>query len=86
MLDLSLEYIARMCGGRLSANSNPQQQINDVVIDSRNINSNTSPLFVAIIGQQQDGHSFVESACQNGCKAFLLMSYVILRMAIIFLI
>ncbi len=72
MIELSLEYIARMCKGKLSANANPQQLINDVVIDSRKINSNASVLFVAIIGENQDGHSFVDSAHKKGCCAFIV--------------
>lgn len=44
-------------------------QIDDIVYDSRKAKENT--LFVCLSGANVDGHSFAQSAYQNGCRFFL---------------
>ncbi len=48
---------------------NENDRINDVVIDSRCANEKN--VFVAIIGENLDGHRFMESAYKNGCRTFI---------------
>ena len=43
--------------------------INDIIIDSRKATKDS--LFVAIIGENLDGHDFIEAAYKNGCKTFI---------------
>lgn len=43
--------------------------INDIVIDSRKANKDN--VFVAIIGESLDGHNFMQSAYENGCRTFI---------------
>ncbi|WP_195939881.1 UDP-N-acetylmuramoyl-tripeptide--D-alanyl-D-alanine ligase [Romboutsia sp. 1001713B170131_170501_G6] len=43
--------------------------IEDIVIDSRNANDKN--VFVAIVGENLDGHKFMSSAYENGCKTFI---------------
>ena len=48
---------------------NENDRIDDVVIDSRCANEKN--VFVAIIGENLDGHRFMESAYKNGCRTFI---------------
>ena len=48
---------------------NENDRIDDVVIDSRCANEKN--VFVAIIGENLDGHRFMESAYENGCRTFI---------------
>lgn len=43
--------------------------INNVVIDSRK--AKLGDVFIAIIGENLDGHKFINSAYENGCKTFI---------------
>ena len=45
------------------------ENIKDVVIDSRKANKDS--VFVAVIGENLDGHQFMQSAYENGCKTFI---------------
>lgn len=44
--------------------------IEGIVIDSRKANKNNA--FVAIIGENLDGHNFIQSAYDNGCRTFII--------------
>ena len=48
---------------------NESDLIIDVVIDSRKANKDN--VFVAVIGENLDGHKFMQSAYENGCKTFI---------------
>jgi UDP-N-acetylmuramoyl-tripeptide--D-alanyl-D-alanine ligase len=48
---------------------NENDRIDDVVIDSRCANEKN--VFVAIIGENLDGHRFMEPAYKNGCRTFI---------------
>ena len=48
---------------------NEDNSIDEVVIDSRKANENN--LFVAIIGENLDGHNFMQAAYEKGCKNFI---------------
>ena len=43
--------------------------VNDIVIDSRKANKDNA--FVAIIGENLDGHNFINSAINQGCKTII---------------
>lgn len=68
-MKLSLAQIAHMCGGDLSLASNPDIIIDNVSIDSRNIEPNG--LFVALKGEKYDGHDFIAAVLNNGAVAAL---------------
>lgn len=44
--------------------------IEKIVIDSREVNNNS--LFIAIIGENQDGHQYLEDAVKNGAAALIV--------------
>ena len=69
-MKLSLAAIAHMCNGELSIGSTPELMLNKVVIDSRKIQDNT--LFVAIIGDNKDGHSYVPTVISSHNNAAIV--------------
>lgn len=61
------ELVLATDGNLITGNEN--DRVNDVVIDSRKANENN--VFVAIIGENLDGHTFMQSAYENGCRTFI---------------
>ncbi len=61
------ELVLASDGKLLSGNEN--DCIYDIVIDSRKASKEN--VFVAIIGENLDGHKFINSAYKNGCKTFI---------------
>jgi UDP-N-acetylmuramoyl-tripeptide--D-alanyl-D-alanine ligase len=75
MKNISLKEIkkaasADLIRGELNIN------IKKIKIDSRKIE--TGDLFIAIIGENQDGHNFVESAVENGASAVIVDRVIVL--------
>lgn len=66
---LSIEEVVNACKGNLISKSKEVESINELVIDSRLANKNNA--FFAIIGESLDGHKFINSAIENGCKTIL---------------
>ena len=68
MNSLTLSEQVSATNGRLVF-GNESDCIIDVVIDSRKANKDN--VFVAVIGENLDGHKFMQSAYENGCKTFI---------------
>jgi UDP-N-acetylmuramoyl-tripeptide--D-alanyl-D-alanine ligase len=66
MNKLLLSEIAKAVSGKAFG----ECEIKDISIDSRQINKDT--LYVAIIGERFDGHTFCKSAQDNGAVAFMV--------------
>lgn len=66
MNKLYLSEIAKAVNGKVFG----ECEVTDISIDSRNINDKS--LYVAIIGERFDGHSFVKSAVDNGAVAVMV--------------
>lgn len=49
---------------------NVETEIDDVVYDSRKAGENNA--FICIIGAVTDGHDYIKSAIENGCKVFVI--------------
>lgn len=62
-MQLSLNQIAIMCEGELSAGSDGSRVITNVVIDSREVADGS--LFVAIVGENNDGHKYALDCLSN---------------------
>lgn len=69
MKNLLISDIIRYTDGSLVKNDS-FESIDSIVIDSRQAGKNS--LFVAIIGENQDGHIYIDSAYKNGCRHFLV--------------
>ena len=66
MEEITLKDMATMCGGRL-LNGNPDQKTRGVSIDSRTVREGEA--FLALKGENFDGHDFVEPAIKKGAAA-----------------
>ena len=69
MKQITMKQAAKGAQGQLAFGSG-ERQISSVVIDSRQ--ADETALFVAIKGENQDGHIFADAAAKLGCRAFLL--------------
>lgn len=64
------ELLQALSGELLEHNLPNDLEIDEVVIDSRK--TPKSGLFIAIKGEKNDGHDFLEQATANGCKAAIV--------------
>ena len=69
MEELSIKKIREAVGGKI-VQGNPEAKIKNVCIDSRILKE--EDLFIAIIGERFDGHSFIEEAVNKGAKAVIV--------------
>jgi UDP-N-acetylmuramoyl-tripeptide--D-alanyl-D-alanine ligase len=69
MEERSLNFIAESCGGRL-INADPKGLARSISTDSRNVQP--GDLFVALPGENFDGHHFLADVCAKGAVAALV--------------
>ena len=66
---LKASEISKMIGGTI-IRGDTENYVEEVVIDSREAKEKS--LFVALKGEQTDGHRFIESAYDNGARTFII--------------
>lgn len=64
---IDAEYVAHSCGGKVLGEA--ALGVDSVCTDSREAEQGT--LFCAIRGERVDGHDYIKSAYENGCRTFL---------------
>ncbi|HEY4529503.1 MAG TPA: UDP-N-acetylmuramoyl-tripeptide--D-alanyl-D-alanine ligase [Luteimonas sp.] len=69
MKPLALSYIAKACNGRLQGED---RMVDAIASDSRTLSREGAPLFVAIAGENFDGHEHVAAATTGGAVAALV--------------
>ena len=69
MEDIKLKDLVLATNGVLIV-GNENKEVQSIVIDSRKASKNNA--FVAIIGENLDGHKFIKSAYDNGCRIFVI--------------
>lgn len=69
MKNLDLEKIIEFCSAKL-VQGNKNKIINEIVIDSRKVKA--GDLFIAIIGENTDGHLFIQEAVEKGAAAVVV--------------
>jgi UDP-N-acetylmuramoyl-tripeptide--D-alanyl-D-alanine ligase len=70
MIKLNFERLAQSAGGRLTNNRHCAKEFEGVSIDSRTIQP--SQLFIAIKGEQNDGHKYIETALNKKCAGLMV--------------
>lgn len=70
MISLRVEEVVQATQGQLVCQGMDGGEITNIVIDSRL--AGPGAMFVAIVGESMDGHVFLESAHQEGCRFFLV--------------
>jgi len=68
-----LHFILKATGGRV--HSQPHTQFKDYSVDNRS-DKTREGLFIPLVGEVHDAHSFVETAIQNGAAGVLLHSWM----------
>ncbi len=69
MKNLTLENIARACGGKLYGNVKDVGEVSGVTLDSRQAEAGC--LFIATKGERVDGHSFIPQVLQKGAAGVI---------------
>lgn len=70
MGNIKIEEFAELCGGVVCGNFDTEETVfSYVCTDSREADADT--LFIAIPGENVDGHDYMLSAAENGCRCFL---------------
>lgn len=69
MIKLSYDRLATVCDGRLNDLKYSDSIFSGVSIDSRTIEKNQ--LFIAIKGENKDGHKFISNAIQSGASGIM---------------
>ncbi len=75
MIPRTLAWIAQATGGRLHG-ADGDQCVDAIAIDSRDLPHGSHALFVALKGENFDGHDHVAAAANGGCVAVLLSRHV----------
>ncbi len=70
MINIDCNTLARAVRGRLAENKHESVRFTGVSIDSRAIEKDM--LFVAIIGEKNNGHDFIKEAISRGCAGVLI--------------
>ncbi|WXR62019.1 UDP-N-acetylmuramoyl-tripeptide--D-alanyl-D-alanine ligase [Peptostreptococcaceae bacterium AGR-M142] len=70
MEPISLKELLEATQGEILLSNNDDKYIKNIIIDSRKVKENE--LYIPIIGERFDGHSFLEDAYNNGCRDFLI--------------
>lgn len=69
-LNYTLEDIAKAIDGRIIGDKN--FLIKQVIIDSRNYYRDSDTLFIAITGENNNGHDYIAELLSQGCNAFIV--------------
>ena len=80
MLKITVGEIVKATHGELLSGES-EQEINSVSIDSREISKNA--LFVAIKGENSDGHDYIQKAAENGAVCVISEKSIIADAAVI---
>lgn len=67
--------IARIVGGVLRGNDNPEAPVKYLLIDSRKIVVAETSIFFAIKGERHDGHRFIEELYEKGIRHFVVSAF-----------
>ena len=71
-MSYTVEEIANVLDGELKIGFSQQEKIDNILIDSRQINAPKQSIFVALISSKNDGHQYLQSAYKKGVKNFLV--------------
>jgi Alr-MurF fusion protein len=72
----TIEQLRKWCNGVWLAKANADTAIEELTIDSRNIEQPETALFIPIKTQLRDGHNYIQDAWQKGVRNFLVSQAV----------
>ena len=68
----SVLRIAEIINGELCTPCNNDQEITQLLIDSRKLVSPENSLFFALVGDRNDGHKFIQELYDSGVRNFVI--------------
>jgi alanine racemase len=72
-MEYTVQQIAQLTSATFLSSHQPgEQHITDISIDSRNIRSSKSCLFIAIVGARNNGHQFIQQLYNLGVRNFMI--------------
>ena len=77
-----IKQITSATKGNLIGAINDEFIINNIAIDSRSNSIDGSTLFIALKGNNTDGHNYLKSAYNKGCRCFLVETPLKLKEAL----
>lgn len=71
----TIRRIAEIVSGELFFHAPADEMVNDLIIDSRKLNTAAGSLFFAIKGERHDGHRYINDLFQKGVRNFIVTSF-----------
>ena len=72
----TFEDIANIVGGLMQgASPSADWRLNKILVDSRKVSDPDGSLFVAIVGERNDGHAYIKDLINQGVRHFLIMHW-----------
>ncbi len=71
-MNYTLLHIAKISNGQLVQESEKLLSVKHILTDSRQIISPQTGIFIALKGEQHNGHAYLEAAYQSGVRCFLV--------------
>jgi alanine racemase len=73
MINYSISEIAKITNGKITGQQNSQnKKIAQIITDSRIFFNPENSLFIALVGPQNNGHTFIPKLIKRGVKTFLI--------------
>lgn len=72
----NIDQLRKWCGGTWVAEAQADAEVEELAIDSRNIEEPAQALFIALKTNLRDGHSYVRDAWEKGVRNFLVSQAV----------
>lgn len=70
MQNLSLHKISKITNGKLFGNK--EQEVSEIMTDSRSFLSSQKAIFFALIGTRNNGHKYIKKLIENGIENFVI--------------
>ncbi len=67
----NIENISKIVNGKILTSEN-NTNISNIIIDSRKINDPINSIFIAIVGNINNGHNYINDAYKQGVRSFLV--------------
>ena len=71
-MSYTIQEINTILNGTLKFNFFQSEKIENILIDSRQINAPQKSIFVALISEKNDGHKYIQNAYEKGVRNFLI--------------
>ena len=78
-MSYGIQEIASAVNGELKFGFFQTEEIENVLIDSRQINAPQKSIFVALISAKNDGHQYIQNAYEKGVRNFLVSDSKVFR-------